>query len=69
MALLIEDEFEDIYAGRIYPDGGAETLTRAFDYLLDPSFREYGGIDFDLIASAFGGLLIAALFPSKNFWS
>lgn len=69
LALLIEDEFEDIYAGRIYPDGGAETLTRAFDYLLDPSFREYGGIDFDLIASAFGGLLIAALFPSKNFWS
>lgn len=69
-ALLVEDEFEDIYAGRIYPDGvGAETLTRAFDYLLDPTFREYGNIDYDLLASAFGGLLMVSLGSGVSTWS
>lgn len=69
-ALLVEDEFEDIYAGRIYPDGvGAETLTRAFDYLLDPTFREYGNIDYDLLASVFGGLLMVSLGSGVSTWS
>lgn len=66
VAAAVEDNFQDVYAGRIYPDGSAETLTRALDYLLDKQFySEKIEVDFDLIASVFGGLIIAALHAQK----
>lgn len=59
---LVEDKFLDLYAGRVYPSSAAETMTRAFDYLLDPTFDGTSqSIDYDLVASLFGGLLVATL--------
>lgn len=67
---IVEDHFMDPYAGRIY-DGGsaAETMTRAFDYLLDPDFASMSdALDTDLIATTFGAILMASLVGDDFDW-
>lgn len=67
---MIRDHFMDLYAGRIYDgDRAAETLTRAFDYLLDSEFADMSSkLDADLIATAFGAILMASLVGDDFDW-